>query len=172
MFTALSFVFGGLFRLFPEVMKLWDKQKERQHELDMLDRQLKVDEARAKLEMQKVEVEGAISMNKTELEAIVAATKAQAQPFQKTGNRVLDFMLVTAEVASSLVRPVLTYWYCVVAFGAYKAGSYMLLLNSGAEWDQAIVHLWTENDQAVMFSIIGFWFVDRAIRHQGTMVAK
>jgi hypothetical protein len=64
------------------------------------------------------------------------------------------------------VRPVLTYWYCVAGYGAYKTATYFIILSTGASWSNAITVLWTPQDQAVMMSIIGFWFVDRALRHQ------
>lgn len=166
MFELLSFLFGGLFRIAPEMMRLWDKGRERQHEKDMLDLQLKADEARAKLEMQKAELAGNIAMNQAELSAIIEATRAQSVRYEKTGNGFLDFLLVVAEVASGLVRPVLTYWYCVAAYGGYKVALYTLAINHGITWSTALTQIWTTNDHAVMVSIIGFWFVDRAIRRQ------
>lgn len=166
MFELLSFIFGGVFRLIPEGMKLYDKGRERQHEKDMLDLQMRADTARAQLEMQKAELQGNITMNSQELQAIIEATKAQAQTITKTGNKWLDAFIVLAETLSITVRPVLTYWYCVMAYGAYKTASFMLVLESGEEWKAAIQALWTTQDHAIMVSIIGFWFVDRAIRRQ------
>jgi uncharacterized membrane protein YqiK len=90
MLELLGFVLGGLFRLIPEGLKLWDKQKERQHDKDMLDLQMRADEARSKLEMQKAELQGNIAMNQSELQALIEATKAQAGSFQKTGNKWMD----------------------------------------------------------------------------------
>jgi hypothetical protein len=34
-------------------------------------------------------------------------------------------------------------------------------------WDEAVLQLWTPQDHQVMWSIIGFWFVDRALKHMG-----
>ena len=164
MIEILSFVFGGIFRVIPKIMEIYDKQKEREHERLMLDLQMKADGARAQLEMQKLEVQGNITQQVEELRAIVAATNAQAKPAQRTGNWFLDGLLVFSEIASSLVRPLLTYWYCVAAYGAYKVATYFIVMQSGATWYNAVTMLWTSSDHAVMFSIIGFWFVDRAIR--------
>src|SRR5574341_1452779 len=88
----------------------------------------------------------------------------QAVQSQKTGNWLIDFLNGLADAMSKSVRPVLTYWYCVAAYGLYKAATLYLILQSGASWANAASLLWTPNDHAVMFSIIGFWFVDRAIR--------
>lgn len=164
MLEIFSFIFGGVFRLVPEVMKIWDKQRERDHEARMLDLQMRADEQRAKLEVQKLEVQGEISQQLSEMNALIAATQVQASKFEKTGNPWLDAWLVFIEGLSATVRPVLTYWYCVVAYGAYKVASYYMIISTGASWEHAITSLWTPQDYGVMVSIIGFWFVDRALR--------
>jgi len=164
MIEILSFVFGGVFRVIPKIMEIYDKQKEREHERLMLDLQLKADTARATLEMQKLEVQGNITQQVEELRAIVAATNAQATPSERTGNWFLDGLLVISDVLSKLVRPLLTYWYCVVAYGAYKVATYIIVMQAGATWYNAVTLLWTQADSSIMISIISFWFVDRVIR--------
>lgn len=164
MFELLSFIFGGIFRLAPKIMEMREKEKDREHERMMFDLQMKADQARADAQVQAMEKQGEIQQQIAELTAIVEANKAQAQKRQKTGNRFLDFLIVCGDLASSLVRPILTYWYCVVAYGAYKGATLYLVLSTGASLANALTLIWTPNDHAVMFSIIGFWFVDRAIR--------
>lgn len=164
MLEILSFIFGGVFRLAPKILETYERQKDREHERLMLDLQMKADEKRAQLAMQTEEKRGEIQQQLAELQALIEATRAQAQPLKKTGNKWLDALLVMAEVASSMVRPTLTYWYCIIAYGAYKIATLYLVLQSGATLANAVTMLWTSNDHAVMFSIIGFWFVDRAIR--------
>jgi hypothetical protein len=166
MFEVLSFIFGGVFRLIPEAMKLWDKQKDRLHELAMLDKQIAVDEARAKTELQKMETAGKIELSVEELKSMVAASQAQLVASEKTGYWFLDTLLVLADVASKFVRPVLTYWFCVVSYGAYKVAGYTTIYKAGVKWDQALQAMFTETDYQVMLSIIGFWFVDRAMRYK------
>ena len=166
MFEIISFVFGGLFRLAPKLIEMREKALDREHERLMLDLNMKADEARAKLEMQKIEVNAEMQQQLAELQALITANQAQAKPAQKTGNKWLDGALVLSDIASSLVRPILTYWYCVAGYGAYKLALYWILIDQNAKWSDAVVQLWTSNDHAVMFSIIGFWFVDRAIRRR------
>ncbi|CAB4198937.1 hypothetical protein UFOVP1326_7 [uncultured Caudovirales phage] len=166
MLEILSFVFGGLFRLAPEVLKMFNAKSERTHEKEMLELNLKADEARAKLDMQKMEMQGNISMNVAELQALIEGVKAQAQPLTLTGNKYVDAMLGFVEVLNRSVRPVLTYWFCVAMYGAYKVTTIWLVLKSGASWLSAVNAMWTDKDQSVMWSIIGFWFVDRSLRAQ------
>lgn len=145
-------------------MRLWDKKREREHERDMLKLNLEADKARASLEMQKIELQGQVQQNVEELRAMVSALQAQQKPVQLTGNKFLDFLLVIADAASSFVRPVLTYWYCVVAYGAYKTALYVKFYSGVGDWKESVLAIWTKEDHAVMMSIIGFWFVDRALR--------
>lgn len=164
MFEILSFVFGGLFRLAPKLIEYQEKKLDRQHEKDMLGLQLQADEQRSKIEIQKLETQGQIQNQLEELKALVAVNVAQATPKRLSGNRWLDGLLILSEVASSFVRPLLTYWYCVAAYGSYKAASLYMMIAQGTKWSDAVITMWTPNDHAVMFSIIGFWFVDRALR--------
>ena len=164
MLEILSFVFGGLFRLAPKLLEYQEKKLDREHERDMVKLNMELDAKRAELQMQQAEKAGEIQQQIAELAALIEVNKAQMQARPLTGNRWLDWLTVLADAASSFVRPILTYWYCVVAYGSYKTASYWMLLEQETPWKEAIVQLWTPNDHAVMFSIIGFWFVDRALR--------
>lgn len=164
MLEILSFIFGGLFRLAPKLIEMREREKDREHERAMLNLQMQADEKRAQLTMQVEEKRAETQQQIAELQALITALQTQGQQFKKTGVKWIDGMLAVAEFLSATVRPVLTYWYCVAAYGAYKAASLYLILSTGASVANAVTTLWTPNDHAVMFSIIGFWFVDRAIR--------
>lgn len=164
MLEVVSFIFGGLFRLAPKFIEMRERAKDREHEREMIRLNLEADKARAEAAMQQAELQGRIALDRAEVEAIVAATRAQATPLARTGNKYLDALIVVADVLSALVRPLLTYWYCVAAYGSYKVATLYLTLQAGTSVANAVALLWTPNDHAVMFSIIGFWFVDRALR--------
>src|SRR3990167_2706353 len=166
MIELLGLIFGGAFRLLAEVGRLWEKSNERKHERDMLKMQMEADRLRADLAMQAMEKQAQVQQNLAELQALIAAMQSQGKGFKKTWNKVIDFLLGVAEFMTVSVRPVLTYWYCVGGYGAYKIASYFIILSTGSSWQNAITLLWTTQDHAVMLSIIGFWFVDRALRHQ------
>lgn len=160
----LSFVFGGIFRIVPEIMKLVDRQKDRDHEVKMFDLQIQADKLRGEIAMASMTARAELQQQLVEVQAMVEANKAQAVSHKKTGIWLVDVALGFAEALSALVRPVLTYWYCVFAYGTYKAAVLSLVLSTGATWQNAVTQLWTPMDEAVMLSIIGFWFVDRALR--------
>jgi hypothetical protein len=162
----LGLIFGGVFRIIPELGRLWEAKNQREHEREMVKLQMQADQLRAQLEVQKMERQGEIQMQLAELQAMITALQAQGKGFKKTGIKFIDWLLGIAEFMSVTVRPVLTYWYCLVGYGAYKVASYYMILSAGSSWQNAITLLWTPNDHAVMLSIIGFWFVDRALRNQ------
>lgn len=168
MFELLSFIFGGAFRLAPEIMKMLDKKNERSHELKMMDKQREADEARSKLAMQQMELQGKIALDIEELKALVAASQSQmAAPVHLTGKFWIDVISIIVDALNKAVRPLVTYWYCVVAYGSYKTALLIKMFQDDVLWSDAVIALWTKEDHAVMFSILGFWFVDRSLRYMG-----
>lgn len=162
----LGLIFGGIFRLLPEAGRLIEGNSQRKHEREMVKLQMELDSKRAELAMQTMEKQAETQQQVAELQALITALQSQGNGFKPTGNKFIDFLLGLAEFLTVAVRPVLTYWYCLVGYTAYKVASYYMILSAGASWQNAITLLWTPNDHAVMMSIIGFWFVDRALRRQ------
>ena len=168
MIELIGLAFGGVLRFAPEVLKFFNSKNERAHEREMLGLQIQADTTRAQLAMQTAETQGAITERVTELQAMIEAIKSQGRRATYTGNKWTDRLLAFAEMLSATVRPILTYWYCVFIYGAYKIATYSLVMQSGANWANAASHLYTPQDGAVMLSIISFWFVDRSLRKQAT----
>lgn len=154
MIEILSLVFGGILRLVPEWFNLRDKQNERNHERAMFDMQLEADKLRSKLKIEesKEATEAATAVG--ELAAMQEAFKFQAAP---TGFKLLDWL-------NSSVRPILTYWWCIVMYTTYKLILVDAALKNNVPMETVAKTLMTEFDLAVVASIIGFWFVDRSIR--------
>lgn len=139
---------GGVFRIVPEVMKLWDAKNEREHELKMLDR-----------EMDFAKIKGEISMRETdatlmggELVAMTEALKEQGQTARAAGKFV--------SAISALVRPLVTYWF-VTLYSLVKLASMLMAMNDGANWKEVLVNSWTPDDMALLMMILTFWFVGR-----------
>ena len=156
MLELISLALGGILRFIPELIKFQTQKREQAHELAMFDLQLKADELRSKLRVDEIRVQGEMAEAAGELEAMKSAFEA-AKP---TGVKWVDAL-------SATVRPVLTYWYCLVLYGAYKS----ILLYNGVAQEVPLYSFATllvnEFDTGVMASIIGFWFVDRSIRKRG-----
>jgi hypothetical protein len=143
-------IFGGLFRLAPEVLKWLDKKNERQHELAMFTLQTDLEKMRGQFRMEERYVDHSIS----QLDAIQEAFKAQAQEASSS------YKWVSA--LSALVRPGITY----ILFGLYvavKITAIVYAINSGAPWNEVLRANWDADDFGMLNMILTFWFVGRAI---------
>lgn len=146
----LGSIFGGLFRLAPEVLKWLDKKNERSHELLMFSRQCDLEQLRGAIRMEERYVDHSVA----QLDAIQEAFKEQASTAKAS------YKWVSA--LSALVRPGITY----VLFGLYvavKLTAIIYAINSGAEWHDVLRINWTNEDFAMLNMILTFWFLGRSI---------
>ena len=148
--TLLGGVFGGLLRLAPEVFKIFDRANERKHELAMLNAEMEF--ARMKGEIAMRQTEAAVTVE--EMSAIGKAFVEQSKTAQAAGKFVASI--------SALVRPTITYAF-VGAYFAVKVASYLIAVEQGGGWKEVLLSLWNQDDVAILFMIISFWFVGRAI---------
>lgn len=146
--TILGGVFGGVLRLAPELMKLWDRRDERKHELNMLDRELDFAKTRAEVELRQADN----ALLSTELGTLGEAFREQSQTAQASG------WFVSA--ASALVRPLVTYVF-IALYALVKLAAYGLALAQGGDWAAVLVGMWGTDDMAVLNMILSFWFVGR-----------
>lgn len=65
-----------------------------------------------------------------------------------------------ADALSISVRPVITYWFMAL-YCAAKTAAFAAAVNAGAGWGTAILHAWTEADQALWAGVLNFWFLGR-----------
>jgi hypothetical protein len=143
-------IFGGLFRLAPEVLKFFDKANERKHELAMFTLQTDLEKMRGQFKMEERYVDHGVA----QLDAIQEAFKEQS----KTASS--SYKWVSA--ASALVRPSITY----VLFGLYvatKVTAIVYALSAGAHWKDVLPAHWNQNDFGMLNMILTFWFVGRSI---------
>lgn len=152
--TLLGTLFGGAFRLAPEIMKHLDAKNERGHELAMFDKQLTADAARSKHSIDQIEAQSVSASNAAEMQAIIEATKAQAV---RTG-------IAWVDAASALMRPLITFWWVILLYTAALVAQFIVLVDNGALYVEAILKLWGPDERAIVASIISFWFVDRSLR--------
>ena len=152
--TLFATLGGGLFRLLPEVLKFLERKDDRKHELAMFDRQLDADKLKGQmaLDQTRAQAEGALSL--AEVNAIIEATRAQAIT---TGIKWVDAI-------SSLMRPVITFWWVIVMYTGALVAQYTVLVQQGATQVAAIITLWGPDEKAIVGSIVGFWFADRSLR--------
>lgn len=146
----LGSIFGGLFRLAPEVLKFMDKKNERAHELQMFTLQTDLEKMRGQFKMEERYVDHSIA----QIDAIKEAFKEQAETAKAAGWFVAAI--------SALVRPGITW----VAFGMYltvKIVGLMMAFDASADWREVIVKSWDEDDFAMLNMMLTFWFIGRSI---------
>lgn len=156
MIELLGLVFGGVFRLLPEVLGLFKAKRDAEHEFRMTELQLKIDEARAKHALDLAHAQAEIAAQAGEMSAWAEAIRAQAT---QTGIRWIDAL-------SSSVRPVLTYWWVIVLYSGAKVLQIVVGFDEGAKLADFVPILVTEFDRTVIGSILSFWFVDRSLRRK------
>ncbi len=157
MLELISLMGGGLLRLVPEVLKLWSAKADQAHELEMTRLQLQIDRARATQQLDLVHAQGAIAADTAEMAAMVEALRAQGA---RSGVAWIDAL-------SASVRPVLTFWWCLGLYTAYKAITVAVATRAGVPLDVLAGLLVTEFDRAAIGSMMSFWFLDRALRRGG-----
>jgi len=154
--TLLSMVGGGLFRLLPELIALFKGKQDADHEYRMTELQLKIDEARASQQIDLAHAQAEIAANAADMAGMVEALKAQGTA---TGITWVDAL-------SATVRPVLTYWWCLVLYTASKTMTVIVAWQAHTSLADMAPIVVTQFDEAVIGSIFAFWFVDRALRKQ------
>ena len=143
-------VFGGLFRLAPEVLKLLDRKSERAHELAMFGLQTDLEKLRGEFKVEERYVDHSIQ----QLDTIKSAFEEQAAESTAAGSFVAAI--------SALVRPGIT-WAMFGMYSGIKAISIWLGIHEGANWVDVILTSWTSEDFGLLNMIISFWFVGRTI---------
>ena len=148
--TLLGGLLGGAFRLAPEVLKWLDRKGERGHELAMQDKALEFEKIRGAQRMAEIGESADAAWNTGAIEALRDAVRTQGE---KTG-------VGWADALSSSVRPVVTYWFMAL-YCAAKTAAFAAAINGGALWSVAVVHAWTDADQALWAGVLNFWFLGR-----------
>jgi hypothetical protein len=148
--TLLGGLLGGAFRLAPEILKWLDRNGERSHELSMQDKALEFEKLRGAQRMGEIGASADAAWNTGAIEALRDAVRTQGE---KTG-------VAWADALSSSVRPVITYWFMAL-FCAAKTAAFVAAVTAGTGWGAAILHAWTEADQALWAGVLNFWFLGR-----------
>ena len=148
---VIGSLFGGLFRLAPEVLKFFDKQNDRKHELAMMDKQLDYEKLKAEFKVEEKYVDFSVH----QLDAMQEAFKEQA------ATATSSYKWVSA--LSALVRPMVTY----VLFGLYVCFKITMMyyaVQTDIPWNAVMQQAWNQDDFAMLNAILMFWFVGRTIQ--------
>lgn len=157
--TLLGSLLGGVFRFATAWMEAREKQRERDHELSMLRLNGELAERADERRLREIGLEGEIRLSEADLRAMMSANRDQAE-MARAGGGLAAFL-------SATVRPVVTYLLLGIYLchkGAQVAAAWA---SEGAGY--ALASAYGDADMALLSGILGFWFVDRALRHGGVL---
>lgn len=152
--TLLGTLFGGLFRMAPEVLKWLDRKDERKHELSMFDKQLEADKLKGDQALAQINAQADASIGAAEIQAIIEATKAQGM---QTGIKWVDAF-------NAIIRPLLALQWLIVLWPAVVIAGFALAVQTGADPLVALKAAFGVDEKAMAASVASFWLVDRSLR--------
>lgn len=151
-FGIFGALFGGVFRLVPEFMKMWDRKNEREHEILLGEQQMEMIKLQGSYKMQEVNA----STDIAHMNAIMEVAKAQAQP---TGIKFVDGW-------NALMRPIITTQWLLLLYPSFLIASFMLAVQAGTPALAALIQVFGPDEKAICSGLFTFWFLDRVIRRE------
>jgi hypothetical protein len=154
----LGSIFGGIFRLAPEVLKYFDKANERKHELAMFEQQCQLETLRGQQKLAEIGAQREAAIDVGVMDAFNSAIQQQAEMVKAAGGWVASM--------SASVRPVVTYWVLFIysfihiwfAWNAWVAGSPPV---------EVFKTMMTPDFSALLSGTINYWFLDRTLKQRG-----
>lgn len=151
----LGALFGGLFRLAPEVLKWLDRKNERSHELKMFEARVELEAMQGQQKLAEIGATREMAVDTGALAAFKAAIDQQVEILKGVGG----FM---AKLSAS-VRPVLTY-ILLFMYVFFKLG--LFFSTPGNAWE-TMVNIYNSDDMALLAGVINYWMVDRTLQKRG-----
>lgn len=148
MLTLIGSFLGFFSSIFPEILKSFQDRHDREHELAMFDRQIKL-----------LRQGHDLRMHELEESARIMETQALYQHAAPTNVRWVDAL-------SGTVRPILTYAFFFL-YAAIKACQWMVIMTvmDQLNWAEAMIRIWHDEDQALFAAVMSFWFGQRTLKH-------
>jgi hypothetical protein len=154
----LGSIFGGLFRLAPEVLKFFDRKNERQHELNMFARQCELETLRGQQKLAEIGAQREAAIDVGVMDAFQSAIEQQATMVKAAGG--------WAASLSASVRPVVTYWVLFVWSFIHVWFAWNAWI-TGAPPVEVFKIMMSPDFSALLAGTINFWFLDRTLAKRG-----
>ena len=154
----LGSIFGGIFRLAPEVLKWLDKKNERAHELLMFQRQCDLEAQRGAQKLAEIGAQREAAIDVGAMAAFNAAINQQTEMVKAAGGWVASL--------SASVRPVVTYWVLFIWSFIHVWFAWNAWIN-GAPPETVFKTMMTADMSALISGTINYWFLDRTLAKRG-----
>ena len=142
MITLLASIAGFFTAIIPDILKIFTDRNDKKHELEIMDRQIKIQESGINQRLEEVKINSE-----------AAHIKALYNTF-KSG-------VLWADALNASVRPVLAYFF----FSLYALIKYFQfrMIAEIADHHLLLKTIWTIDDQAIFAGIISFYFGQRTM---------
>jgi hypothetical protein len=154
----LGSIFGGVFRMAPEVLKWLDKKNERSHELLMFSRQCDLEQLRGQQKFAEIGAQREAAVDVGVMDAFNNAITQQAEMVKSAGGWVASL--------SASVRPLVTYWVLFVWSFIHVWFAWNAWL-AGAPAVEVFKTMMTPDFSALLSGTINYWFLDRTLAKRG-----
>jgi hypothetical protein len=146
---------GGAFRLFPEIMKFFDKKNEREHELKMFQEQSALEKVRGSIRLEEIGAQRNADVDVGAMAAFNAAITQQTEMVKVSSKWIADM--------SAAVRPLVTY----LVVGLYLWFHVYTVLTTGLGTAEIFKLIMTPDFTALVSGTINYWFLDRTLTKRG-----
>jgi hypothetical protein len=145
MITLISTIFGVLSGLLPNIIKIFEKNLDYKHEIELT--KIKMDAAREGLVLQ-LQVEG------------LKADSEEGESLRRHDSDI-EYTGFWGALRAS-IRPTITYAFFIVFVGI-KVAAFIVLVDRNATPTELLTLVWDNETMAIFSAIIGFWFGSRSI---------
>ena len=154
----LGSIFGGLFRMAPEVLKWLDKKNEREHELNMFKFQCDLEAQRGQQKLSEIGAQREAAIDTGVMNAFQSAIEQQTEMVKAAGGWVASL--------SASVRPVVTYWILGLSSFIHVWLSYNAWVSGMPPLDVFKVMM-SADFAALVSGTLNYWFLDRTLAKRG-----
>ena len=154
----LGSIFGGLFRMAPEVLKWLDKKNEREHELNMFKFQCDLEAQRGQQKLSEIGAQREAAIDTGVMNAFQSAIEQQTEMVKAAGGWVASL--------SASVRPVVTYWILGLWSFIHVWLSYNAWVSGMPPLDVFKVMM-SADFAALVSGTLNYWFLDRTLAKRG-----
>ena len=154
----LGSIFGGLFRMAPEVLKWLDKKNEREHELNMFKFQCDLEAQRGAQKLSEIGAQREAAIDVGVMDAFQSAIEQQTEMVKAAGGWVASL--------SASVRPVVTYWILGLWSFIHVWLSYNAWVSGMPPLDVFKVMM-SADFAALVSGTLNYWFLDRTLAKRG-----
>jgi len=155
----LGSLFGGLFRLAPEVLKWLDKKNERSHELNMFKFQCDLEAQRGQQKLAEIGAQREAAIDVGVMGAFQSAIEQQAEMVKAAGGGWVAAL-------SASVRPVVTYWILILWSFIHIWLAYNSWV-SGMPPVEVFKVMMSADFAALVSGTLNYWFLDRTLSKRG-----